>query len=266
MKTIVYSRPPQEQALAVFYAILAYMSRKSVTLNCFSPPVMLATFAIEIAFAIYVLWRYKFTPITRLVVALLVLLAAFQGTEFLLCGGMALEGGTWSRIGYGAITLLPPLGIHLAYLLANKKPGIVVGLSYITCAAFLGYFAFATQAISGHTCYANYVTFNTADGSTIPYTIYYYSWLFIGTFLTFKWAPSLDKHRKNALYALMAGYLALLIPTTAVTILWNDALAGIPSIMCGFAIILAALLAGKVAPESIAIKKNTRSMRLRLPF
>lgn len=242
------------------------MNSKSTRLYCFSPPVMLATFAIEIIFAGYVLWRYKFTPITRLIVSLLALLAMFQGTEFMLCGGLALEGGTWSRIGYGAITLLPPLGIHLAYLLANKKPGVVVAAGYITAAAFLGYFAFATQAISGHTCYANYVTFNTADGSTIPYTLYYYGWLFVGTFLTFKWAPLLDKDRKAALYSLMVGYLALLIPTTTITILWNETLAGIPSIMCGFAIILAGLLTLKVAPESIALKKNTKPLRLKLPF
>ena len=235
-------------------------------LYCFSPPVMLATFAIEIGFALYILWRYKFTPITRLIVSLLVLLAAFQGTEFLLCGGLALEGGTWSRIGYATITLLPPLGIHLAYLLAGKKPGVVVAASYVTCAMFLGYFAFATQAISGHTCYANYVTFDTAAGSTLPYTIYYYGWLFIGAFLAFKWAPTLDKHRKAALYALMAGYMALLIPTTTVTLLWNETLAAVPSVMCGFAIILAGLLTLKVAPESIKLKKTSHSLRLKFPF
>jgi hypothetical protein len=240
--------------------------KRSTALYCFSPPVMLATFAIEIAFALYVVWRYTFTPITRLIVALLVLLATFQGTEFMLCGGLALQGGMWSRIGYAAITLLPPLGIHLAYLLANKKPGAVVAFAYLTCAVFFGYFVFVTQAISGHTCYANYVTFDTADGSTLPYTLYYYGWLFIGTFLTFKWAPMLDKHRKAALYSLMAGYLALLIPTTTITVLWNDAMAGIPSIMCGFAIILAGLLALKVAPESIAIKRNHPALRIKLPF
>lgn len=233
---------------------------------CFSPPVMLATLLIELTFAAYVLWRYKFTPIARLIVSLLLLLAVFQGTEFLLCGGFAVNGGVWSRIGYGAITLLPPLGIHLAYLLANKKAGVVVGASYISAAAFLGYFAFVTQAISGHTCYANYVTFDTATGSILPYSLYYYGWLFIGTFLAFSWAPKLDKHRRAALYALMAGYLALLIPTTTVTLLWNETLAAIPSIMCGFAIILAGLLTLKVAPESIKLRKRGPALRLKLPF
>jgi hypothetical protein len=227
---------------------------------------MLATLLIEVAFASYVLWRYKFTPIARLIVSMLLLLAAFQGTEFLLCGGFGVDGGVWSRMGYAAITLLPPLGIHLAYLLAGRKAGMVVAASYISCAAFLGYFVFATQAISGHTCYANYVAFETMEGSTLPYTLYYYGWLFVGTFLTFSWAPKLDKHRRAALYALMGGYLALLIPTTTVTLLWNETLSAVPSIMCGFAIILAGLLALKVAPESIKLRDSNRSLFFKLPL
>jgi hypothetical protein len=255
-----------EQSFATDVYSLVPMHAKQTTLYCFSPPVMLATFAIEITFALYTIWRYTLTPITRLIVALLALLATFQGTEFLLCGGLAIGGGTWSRVGYAAITLLPPLGIHLAYLLANKKPGPVVVFAYLTCAAFITYFVFVTQAISGHTCYANYVTFDTADGSTLPYTLYYYGWLFIGTFLTFKWAPTLDKHRKSALYSLMAGYLALLIPTTTITMLWNDTMAGIPSVMCGFAIILAGILTLKIAPESIKLRHSHHALRLKLPF
>ena len=242
------------------------VNKKSTTFYCFSPPVMLATFAVEIAFAVYILWRYKFTPITRLIVSLLVFLAIFQGTEYLLCGGFMFEGGVWSRVGYAAITMLPPLGIHLAYLLANKKPGLVVGFAYATCAAFIAYFVFATQAISGHTCYSNYVTFDTAEISKIPYVAYYYGWLFVGTFLTFAWAPKLDKHRKAALYALMGGYLSLLIPTTTITLIWSEAISGIPSIMCGFAIILAGILTFKVAPESIKLQNRQKSMRLKLPF
>jgi len=64
----------------------------------------------------------------------------------------------------------------------------------------------------------------------------------------------------------MAGYLALLIPTTTVTILWNESMAGIPSIMCGFAIILAGLLTLKVAPESIKLKHPNRKLHFKLPL
>lgn len=240
--------------------------RRNTTLYCFSPPVMLATLLIEVIFAAYVLWRYKMTVITRLVVALLSFLAVFQGTEFLLCGGYGLDGGMWSRIGYSAITILPPLGIHLSYKLANKRTGLVVIASYLSATAFIGYFAFYSGAISGQTCYANYAVFDTNSGTNILYGLYYYGWLFTGALLTWKWAGKLNKHRKRALYALMAGYLSLLIPTTTVNLIDHSTLSAIPSIMCGFAVILAFIIVGKVAPESIAVKANTKSFHLRLPF
>lgn len=243
------------------------MSKAGTLLYCFSPPVMLATFAIEISFALYVLWRYRMTTITRLIVALLMFLAIFQGTEFLLCGGFGVDGGTWSRVGYAAITILPPLGIHLAHQLAKKKTGFLVGSAYASAAAFLVYFVFATGAISGHTCYANYAVFDTDSGASMLYGLYYYGWLLISAYLTWKWAPKLNKHRRKALYALLAGYLVLLIPTTTVNLLDQSTIAGIPSIMCGFAVILAFILVGKVAPESIKLKKSKRKTRfIKLPF
>jgi hypothetical protein len=239
------------------------MRGKPTTFFCFSPPVMLITFALEIVFAFYTIWRYKFTSITRVIVALLFLLAIFQGTEFLLCGGFALSGGVWSKIGYSAITLLPPLGIHLAYLLANKRHRLVVAIAYLSSILFVTYFAFVTNAVSGHTCYANYVTFDTADGSTLPYSLYYYGWLLIGVFLTLRWTPRLEPPRKAALYSLMVGYLALLVPTTTVTLLWSDAMGGIPSIMCGFAIILAGILTFRVAPEGGHVRPIGQAANLR---
>ena len=223
---------------------------KQSRLYCFSPPVMLATFILEVSFAMYIVWRYKMNVITRLIVAMLVFLAIFQGTEFMLCGGLEIPGGTWSRIGYSAITVLPALGIHLVYKLANKRTGLVVIASYLSAAAFVIYFAFITGAISGHTCYANYAVFNIHKASAQLYTLYYYGWLFIGTILTLIWAPQLNRHRKKALYALMAGYLSLLLPTTAVNIADQSTIGGIASIMCGFAIILAGILTWKIAPES----------------
>ncbi len=75
-------------------------TKRPLTLYCFSPPVMLVTLVMEVGFAVYMLWRYTLTPISRLIVALLLLLAGFQGTEFLLCGGLAVQGGVWSRVGY----------------------------------------------------------------------------------------------------------------------------------------------------------------------
>ncbi len=239
------------------------ISQQRGALYCFSPPVMLATFAIEIIFALYTVWRYRLDATARLVVAILVFLAIFQGTEFLLCGGLMLEGGVWSRIGYVSISMLPPLGLHLAYKLADKNAGALVVTSYLSAAAFIAYFAFASQAISGHTCYANYAVFDVASGLSWPYIVYYYGWMLVGTFLTFAWAPSAPAHRRRALYALLAGYLALFIPTTAINVIDQSTIAGIPSIMCGFAVILAFLLATEVSPNSLAKREIPLMRRVR---
>lgn len=246
--------------------ILAMQVNKQMTLYCFSPLVMLATFLIEISFAFYVIWRYKMTSITRLVTSILVCLATFQGAEYLLCGGMGVDGGTWSRLGYVSISLLPPLGLHLAHAIAGNPSRYLVPFAYLTGAAFIGYFALGTQAISGHTCYANYAVFNTQSGLSWLYALYYYGWLAIGTFTAYNFAQLSKKHIKRALYALSVGYLSFIVPTTVINLIDPSTISGIPSIMCGFAVIFAFILVQRVAPESL-IQKNQRTvLRIRLPF
>lgn len=56
-------------------------------------------------------------------------------------------------------------------------------------------------------------------------------------------------NRATALRALALGYLAFIVPTTAVNLINPATLAGIPSIMCGFAVLLAIILAGEVLPS-----------------
>lgn len=227
---------------------------------------MLATFLIEIFFAGYVLWRYKMSTITRLVVAILACLAVFQATEFLLCGGATVNGGTWSRLGYGAITLLPPLGLHLAHAIAGKASRYLVPLAYISAAGFITYFTFGTTALTGHTCYANYAVFTSAAGATWLFALYYYGWLLIGMLTSWELGRIAKRGTRHALYALGLGYLSFLVPTTAFNIIDPSTVAGIPSIMCGFAVILAFLLVMRVAPESLTPRDAKRSLRPRLPF
>lgn len=228
---------------------------------------MLATFLIEICFAIYIVWRYKMTTITRLIVAILVFLAIFQAAEYMICGGLGIQGGTWSRLGYSSITMLPPLGLHLMHKLAGRKNSPLVPLAYLSAAGFIFYFAFVAQAITGQTCYANYVVFDTAQGSSLLYGLYYYGWMLTAIVLGGQWSKSLKPKLRPALYALIFGYLAFIVPTTTVNIIDPTTLAGIPSIMCGFAVILAFVLVGKVAPESLKPKQASRhSLKLKWPL
>jgi hypothetical protein len=53
----------------------------------------------------------------------------------------------------------------------------------------------------------------------------------------------------------MLGYLVFLVPTTAFNIIDPTTLKGIPSIMCGFAVLLSIIIAFKVLPE-VSEKRN----------
>lgn len=212
---------------------------------------MVATFIIEIVLAAYVLWRYKLNEISRLVMLILVFLAVFQLAEFMICGGMGMDGIAWSRVGYVAITLLPPLGIQLAYTIAQRKYDAILWFSWAAAVAFILFFTFATQSITGHVCHGNYVIFEVAPGSVLAYALYYYGLLLTGIWLCWKWAKEQTVKQAKALRALAVGYLAFVIPTTTVNIIAPETIEGIPSIMCGFAVLLAFMLVFWVLPNVV---------------
>ena len=219
---------------------------------------MIATFAIEIALAVYTIWRYKLTPVTRLAALILVGLATFQLAEYNVCeGAWGVDSLTWAKIGYVAITLLPPLGVHLATKLAGQSQPLLVGAGYLSGALFSLFFLFVGNGIESQQCLGNYVIFKTAPWSIIPYTIYYYGWLFLTVGYAWKAAKAMKKESKRtAHYALAVGYLAFIVPTTAENIVDPSTIAGIPSIMCGFAVLLALSLALVVLPNYFKNEKK----------
>ena len=75
---------------------------------------MLATLLIEFSGALYTLIRYRLTARTAILAASLLALGVFQLAEYFICTGVVLSGLSWARLGFVAISLLPPLGIELA--------------------------------------------------------------------------------------------------------------------------------------------------------
>lgn len=232
-------------------------------LYCFSPPVMLATFLIEFGLIFYTLWRYKMTTVSKLTVIILASLGIFQLAEYMVCGGLGWSHVQWARVGYVAITLLPALGIHMLVKLADKKAPMLVGAAYASCAAFVGFYILGTEAISGQACYANYAVFYTHHAVSQWYTAYYYGWLMIGTYLAWQWGMEQPKRRKT-LHAMVLGYLVFLVPTTVFNIIDPSTLKGIPSIMCGFAVLLAFVLVIKVLPNSGEVRPSSQNIREKL--
>lgn len=219
-------------------------------LYCFSPPVMLATFFIEIACALYVLFRYHLTSVSRIAVTLLFGLATFQLAEYSVCEGLwGMDSLLWARIGYVAITLLPPLGIHLIMALTGRKKRSLLVVAYGSAAVFSGIFLFVGQGMLGEQCLGNYVIFKIAPWAVWPYAAYYYGWLIFGvSYAIFLARQRKYKKMRASLYSLAIGYLAFIVPTTTVNILEPSTIAGIPSIMCGFAVLLALILTMRTIP------------------
>ena len=224
---------------------------KNDRLYCFSPPVMIATFLIEIVGALYVVFRYKMTPVTRLATAVLVGLAVFQLAEYNVCeGAWGVSSLSWARIGYVAITLLPPLGLHLATKIAGQSRPKLVASAYGLAAAFAIFFMFIGHGMQSEQCLGNYVIFTTARWAVPPYALYYYGLLILTAGYSMSVYKTVKKsHIQKALFWLVAGYAAFVIPTTAVNLVEPATIAGIPSIMCGFAVILAILLVMEVMPS-----------------
>jgi len=214
---------------------------------------MLATFLIEFGLAIYTLFRYKMTTISRLAVVMLFSLGTFQLAEYMICGSLGWTNLQWPKLGYVAITLLPALGIHMIVALANKKIPTLTGAAYAGCAAFVVFYVMNTDAISGEACYANYAVFYTHPTISHLFATYYYGWLIVGTYLAWLWGKDQPNKRKS-LHGMTLGYLVFLIPTTAFNIINPETVKGIPSIMCGFAVLLAFILVSRVLPNSC----NTR--------
>jgi len=217
-------------------------SKNKTKLYCFSPPVMLATFILEILLAVYAYLRYKATLFSHLVVVIIILLSGFQLTEYRICGGE--NALLWARTGFVIITLLPVLGLHLISLITNKLSYLKLG--YIAMLLFVFIFALVPGSLTNTVCGGNYIIFNSQQNLMWPYGIYYFGFLFLGIWEAFEF---LQKKKSEALEWIMIGYISFMLPMGIVYIISPSVRSAVPSVMCGFAIILALILALKVVPE-----------------
>jgi hypothetical protein len=226
---------------------------------CFSPPVMFATFAIEIALLLYTLFRYKLTPLSRLIVSALFFLGSFQLAEYFVCTGSQSHAELIARIGNICITMLPPIGLHMIYVIAKKPERSMVKLAYATAALFISFFAFYPIAYNYYGCGGNYAMFNLVEPVNYLYGVYYYGWLFYGIYLSIIFSKAASIAQRKALTYQAYGYISFILPTGIVNLINPTTIAGIPSIMCGFAVIYALAIALGIGPLLLESKKAKSS-------
>ncbi len=215
---------------------------------------MVATMLVELTLACYTVWRYKLNVVGRLVLLMLLTLATFQLCEYHVCGHTGFAASVWSRIGYVAITLLPALGLHLLHVLAGKPGRKLVVSAYASMVGFMAYFLLAPTAFSGYACTGNYVIFQIGETASWVYAAYYYGWISAALVLGWRWSRALlaaaKKRQAQAVSWLMASYLVFIVPTITVNVMNPNTLRGVPSIMCGFAVLCALILVFFVLPRA----------------
>lgn len=224
------------------------MKHKPHTFYCFSPPVMLATFVVEIALLVYVLVRYRMTSVVRLASLILAMLAVFQLAEYNICSSNGASSILWSRVGFVAITLLPVLGLHMVQLIARRNYRLLTWFAYGAALVWILIFVASDWAFLGQACSGNYVTFQLRSQASILYSAYYYVWLAVALGLSYSLARRAKGRIRRALSWFAVGYLVFLVPTGVVNLLRPETTAGIPSIMCGFAVFYALILVFAILP------------------
>ena len=215
-----------------------------ITLSCFSPPVVLATFTLELILALYVWLRYRSTTFGRLIAVFLAVLSVFQLAELAVClGGPSV---VWTRIGYVAITFLPVIGIDVAARLSAQKIPAFIG--YAIAAGFAAVIGFFPGLFEAAQCTGNYVLFRSkVPGFDILFCVYYLATLFVGIGLAMD-ALTQKAAEREALRWLLIGYATFIVPTFvlyAASIVTSESF---PSVFCGFAVILALIVSFKILP------------------
>lgn len=232
------------------------MSKKDMSLKCFSPEVMLATFIIEVFSAIYVLFKYKKSRNAKLIIFILFCLAVFQASEYMVCEKLFFfSSETWARIGYTSIAFLPALGFHLGIRIYDKETKLfkfIKWVGYLAVLFFVVMFLGFNSGFSNQVCLGNYVIFYIDSNLIYAFAVYYYAFLMVGMIGAWNLAnKSKSKKTKKALRWLAVSYGVFIFPTTLVNVVNPETINGIPSIMCGFAVLMALIMLWQVAPNCL---------------
>lgn len=211
---------------------------------------MIATFFLEIFLLLYTLTYRKLGSIaTRLGAVILLCLAIFQLAEFGVCESLGLSSSVWAKIGFSAITILPAVGVHLVLTLANASKRLLLPVVYSLMIGWIAVFNIG-ETVHSYQCGGNYLIFNITSPLGGYYALYYYLLITLGVFLSLYYAWKTKKTNiRYALLSMTVGYLVFSIPTAFITMVYQDTARAIPSIMCGFAVLFAILLAVYTLPK-----------------
>lgn len=151
--------------------------------------------------------------------------------------------------------MLPPLGIHVIHTISGRGWRPLTWLAYISGALFAIIFGVSKTAFESHVCAGNYAIFQLTPRLGGFYFAYYYSWLFVGIGLSLYFSIAAKQLVREALILQALGFLVFVLPTGIVNDLSPATISGIPSIMCGFAVLYALILVFAILPRVLKDRK-----------
>jgi len=212
---------------------------------------MALTILVEVLLLLRLAFWRKPTVASVLGVLILFALAVFQAAEYGICEGLFdVHPNVLARIGFVSITTLPILVLHLVKTIGKSKRNLLIIAAYATMFAWIAIFLFS-DALVNQICGGNYIIFELSPGFGGSYFIYYYLWMMVGAIWALNLASkSPSKATASSLRWLVAGVASFAVPATIIWLFWEEAAKGLPSIMCGFAVIFAFIVYVKVTPRS----------------
>lgn len=226
----------------------------------YSPGLAIATAIFEVTIAIWALRGPGRKPIIRTTSAILLLLAAYQLVEVLVCSRAPVYG-FMPQMAFIVVTWLPPLGLLLIAQLSSTQAQINYAISYFMLAvafSIVVWIAFDDRFVSDSVCNVVYAKYATPLPRFQIYSWFYWLGLFGMVVLSALGVRNADDFgQQKLLRSVLLGSLGFIIPGVIVTRFVAPAEGALPSILCHFALVLAIFLARLINHE----RKNALSIR-----
>ena len=222
-----------------------------MTMPAYSPVLGLVTGGLEVLAGVYTLSGPGRRTVLRPVAGILFLLAGYQFAEVAVCAHPSAL--ILSRLAYFVITWLPPLGLWLAAVLAARGSKVLrpLSLCYLVAACGLAVWILAVPGlITRSVCELVLARFFPSDPFDVIYAVFYQTGLLAVVFGSgLAMASTGDAIARKHLANLQMGVLGFMVPAMAVRLIVAGRGDMLPSVMCHFAVILAASLVGLVVRE-----------------
>jgi len=211
---------------------------------CYNPAVSLFTAIVEFALSGYMLLKYRLASTRYFFAAFLVVLGAYQFTEFMLCKTNSPE--LWAAVGFVVYTFLPALGLHGTIRCLGRKFNPL--WLYVFPVFFVLFSLSYPSFILVSQCQTIFVTVRNSLFQIgglqqtllfALYSLYYAGFIFLSCILCLvDYKKEENINRKKLLLIFPLSVVLMSFPTLVLIVIFPALDLRPPSVLCHFALLL----------------------------